>query len=373
MNYIRIIILLLLLCNLPGFLLVYFGPLFGTIASYSTSLLLIFYFLMVKPKNILLIPFVLVGVLYFIFSSFHFSNEDETNFIKNFIRFMVVVICGGAALYRTNRKELVYILLFGALSIVINAIFFPNSYTEFSTISGRASGFYLNPNYAGIVCLAGYSLTYKLKGNMKYLFQLMFTLAGILTFSRTFMLIWLLINIVSVYVDRRNLKGLGIGGAVLILLFSISSFLELNTERFAALESLFSSNQPVRTIKSETRLETWSRHTPIIWENPIFGNGYGTLSSKRHGSGGIHNTYLMVWGEAGIIPFMVLVSLHTFLLIKSLKTFKEYPEYFFLALTIAMAMLASHGYFASFFMVSISMYVYIHLNHTKNLRNDRIT
>lgn len=368
MGYIRWIILLLLLLQLPAFFLFKLGPSLGSLSSYLTSALLLFYSFVAKPKHKLFLPFILLGILYFTFSTFNFSTEDETEFIKSFLRFMIVVVCGNEVLKRTKNQELLIVLLIGGLSVIIQGVFFPEAFTAFSSVSGRASGFYLNPNYAGTVCLVGYSLS--LSSNSKHLRwagMIIFSLAGLLTLSRTFIVIWLIINLIASFRNKRNLIGFAVGGAAIVIIFGISTFLELNTERFSALESIFSSkNVQTETIAKDTRMDTWAKYAPKVWDSPLIGNGYNKLRGKQYGGSGIHNTYLMVWGEAGIIPFLFLVGLYLLLMRRCLTYFDVHPEYLYTIVVIALAMLASHGYFESFFMVFISMFVFSRLNEIED-------
>lgn len=324
------------------------------------------YFFFAQPKHRLFIPFIVLGILFFTFSTFNFSSEDETEFIKSFLRFMIVVACGNEVVQRTNNRDLLVVLIVGGLSIIIHGVVFPDAYTEFSTVTGRASGFYLNPNYAGTVALVGYSLSLASSSKrLRWTGMLIFSLAGLLTLSRTFIVIWVIINLIASVRSRKNLLGFAVGGAMVILILTVSTFLELNTERFSALESLFSNNVQTETITKDTRMDTWAKYTPKVWEAPIFGNGYNKLRGKQYGGSGIHNTYLMVWGESGILPFLFLMGLYFYLVLGCLKYFDTNPEYLYVIIVIALAMLASHGYFESFFMVFISMFVYARIRDLK--------
>src|SRR5690554_5300380 len=123
MNIIKYTALFLFLCNIPSYLLAYFGSGLGSISSYLSSLIILVYFFLSKEKNKLLLPFILLGILYYMLSSLNYSgpNEGVEFLIKDFIRFMIVVVCGGELLYRTNIKEIYIILIIGAISITINA------------------------------------------------------------------------------------------------------------------------------------------------------------------------------------------------------------------------------------------------------------
>jgi len=360
MEIIRYTILLLILWNIPSYMLAYWGSTMGSISSYGSSLLLIIYFLLAKQKHRLVFPFILLGILYFTLSSLNFSTENDIEYIKDFVRFMIVVVCAGEVLYRTTKKEIYLIFFIGALSIIINAFIFPTANAAFSANYGRFSGFYLNPNYAGSICLLGYALSYAVKDKrLRLAGQFVFTLAGVLTFSRTFIVIWLFVNFIAIYQSRKNLIAPVIGGLVLILVFTFSSGLTLNTERFSALESIFDEESvQTSTITKDSRTATWAAYFDRIMDKPLLGNGYNKLQSKAYGPG-VHNSYLMVIGEAGIVPFLLMIGIYLFLVLKSYKSFKTHPEYFYIICVIAIGMSTGHGFFHNFFSVLISMFIYI--------------
>ena len=64
---------------------------------------------------------------------------------------------------KSKLKEIYIFLLIGALSIIINAVFFPLHNANFYPTYGRFSGFYLNPNYAGAMSLMGFALSFGIK------------------------------------------------------------------------------------------------------------------------------------------------------------------------------------------------------------------
>ena len=361
MNLLRYIILFLILCNMPSYLLAYFGSTLGSLSSYASSLLLLAYYFLSREKHELIFPFILLGILYYTLSGLNFSEIDPEWYFKDFIRFMIVVVCAGDLLYKTNNKDIYMILVIGALSIIINAVIFPLANANFYPTYGRFSGFYLNPNFAGSICLIGFALSYSM-GNKWFRLggQLIFTLAGILTFSRSFIVIWLLINIIAIYHNRKNVIAPAIGALVLVVLFAVSSFLTLNTARFSALKSIFNDEQiQSETIQKDSRTGTWALYTDIIFDKPIWGNGYEYMQKKLPGLPGVHNTFLMVLGEAGIIPFLLIVGIYIFLLIRSYSLFRSNPEYFYLSCVLTISLMVGHTYFSNYYNVLISMYLLI--------------
>lgn len=363
MNLLRYIILFLILCNMPSYLLAYFGSTLGSLSSYASSLLLLAYYFLSREKHELIFPFILLGILYYTLSGLNFSEVDPEWFFKDFIRFMIVVVCAVDLLYKTNNKDIYLILLIGALSIIINAVLFPLANANFYPTYGRFSGFYLNPNFAGTICLIGYALSYSMANKwLRLSGQLIFTLAGLLTFSRSFIVIWMLINMVAIYHNRKNVIAPAIGALVLVLLFAVSSFLTLNTARFSALKSIFSNEQiQSKTIQEDSRTGTWALYTDIIFDKPFWGNGYEYMQKKHSGLPGVHNTFLMVLGEAGIIPFLLIIGIYSYLLFKSYSLFRTYPEFFYLSCVLTISLMVGHTYFSNYYNVLVSMYVLIQI------------
>jgi len=347
---------------MPAFLNPYFGLTWGSLASYATSLSLLFFFFFTKEKHKPLWAFILLGILYFTISSFNYSDGLAIDLIKEFIRFMIVPICAIELLYRTTKKEIYIILLVGSLSIIINATIFPTGYGGYNTILGRYSGFYMNPNYAGYICLIGFALSYSITSKwLRIIGQLVFTLAGILTLSRGFIVIWLIVNMLSIYNNRKNVVVPMLGVFVLLVVFALSSMLSLNQERFSALQSIFDSDTQVqtKTITDDSRTATWALYSDIIADNPIFGNGYGKMRDRGSILPGIHNSYLMVLGEAGIIPFLLMIGIYIHLLIRSIRDFRKKPENFYLSCVLVLSLMVAHGFFMNFYTVLITMYVFV--------------
>jgi len=370
----RIAVFFLILCNLPGYLLAYISPVLGTLSSYSSTLLLLLYFLTTRQHRKPLWPFILLALTYFLISGLNVLHVPEMVYIKEFIRFSILVFCAVEILYDAKRNEIYIPLLIGAVSIIVNAIVFPRANVNFTPDYGRFSGFYLNPNYAGAICLIGYALTYRVKPIwFRLLGQLIFTMGGLFTFSRTFIVTWLFINLLAALQKRSNLLAPAAGAMVLVIFISISSGLNVNRDRFRALEGIFSgdtSQTQTRTITEDSRTKTWSMYTGYILDKPLFGNGYANFKLKHSGLPGVHNSYLLVIGEGGIIPFLIMVSIYIYLLISTFRMIHSHPEYFYITVVLSTTLLASHQYFDTYYNVLISMYVFIQIRIHKNRMND---
>ena len=214
--------LCLLIFNAPTFGLYAFGTGMGSFLNVLTFGMPLLYAILVKNINILKI-YLAIGLGYFLVSGIQFYKGVESDYLGKLYKFGLLVLLGGEVVKNTTRKELFWLLGIGASSVVINAIFFSSSY-------GRYSGFYLDPNAAGFICIVGYGLTFGLdKSKLKLFGQFLFTFAGFLTFSRTFIVLWLLLNLISLKINPKNIKILVVGAAVIILLISFSAALKLNS------------------------------------------------------------------------------------------------------------------------------------------------
>lgn len=364
LELIKYVLLFFLFCNFIAFSLLYIGPTMGSFISYSTSLLLLVYFFFAKPWHKPAIPFVIFGLLFFIISSFNYTENDTTNFfIKESIRFMIAIVCGTELMYRCKPKDFFYVFLIGAFSIIINALVFPQANALHGLILGRYGGFYLNPNLAGSACLVGFALSYTMKSKTWQLIgQFACTLAGIFTLSRTFVVVWLLINLIAITKNRKNLLVPVIGGVVLIGVFTFTDTKIFASDRFEALESFFDEG-PVqtKTLEKDSRTATWALYYDMIIDKPIFGHGFIKFQKKTGNLPGVHNSYLLVIGEGGIIPFLILIGLYGYLLFASFQQFKTRPELFYIMLIVSLAMLVSHSYFFAYSNLLLSIYVYIQL------------
>lgn len=374
LNLIRYFSLFLLLCNIPGYLLVYFGSTLGTVSSYLSSISLLVYFILIKNWHKPLIPFVLLAILYFTFSGLNYSGTGSTNFIKEFVRFMIMLICAVEILHRTKIRDFFFILLIGAFSVIINALIFPETNALHGLVIGRFSGFYLNPNLAASICLIGFALAYSVPSKYWRIGgQFAFTLAGILTLSRTFIVIWFIINLVAIKRSKKNLLVPILGVVVLVLMFTFGDTKIFAADRFNALQSTF-GNSPakVKKVRGEGRSETWAVYYDLVYEKPLLGHGYQEFQIIGKNGPGAHNTFLMVIGEAGIIPFFILVGIYGYLLIATVQNFKARPELLYITLVLSLSLMVGHGYFSNYFNIILSMYVYIELSkiQKRNIEND---
>jgi O-antigen ligase len=368
MKFLKYFILILLLWEISSFSLEVFGETAGGYASMLTNLLLIGYYFLSKKRK-LVFPFLILGALYFIFSGL-IEVPDEKFFINEFIKYLILIVGGAEVARDTSLKDLCYILFIGALSILVHALFFADGY-------GRYSGFYLDPNAGAFVSLIGYCLTFKIDNKrLKLILLFAFTFTGVITFSRFFLLMWLLVNLLAVASDRKNSQGFMIGFGALVLLLSLASILQLNTARFSIIENLFENKIQTTAFTEDSRTTQWTSYLNDIYKNPIFGNGYKSFMGSENRQG-VHNTYLMVIGESGIIPFLILIIIYLGMLKKSMSYFKSELHLFLIAISVMGILMVIHNYFANDFLIFISIWLFVRLgdnfdtidmkNHTEDI------
>ncbi len=354
MKLLKYIILIMLIWSVPGIFA--FDQSLGSLMSYVLyALILLYFFLNPKPK--ILIPFVTLGLLYFLISGIIYV-DDAQYYNQELLKYFVLIVGATHLLYVTTVTELFVLLIIGGSSIIFNALFSPSDF-------GRYSGFYFDPNNAGFVCLIGYCLGFAIPNkSLKLGGQFLLTLGGILTFSRTFLLLWILISLISVFASRKNTLNFGIGLGVIAILLTVASYVTLNTVRLKAYESLLSSDTDTLLSVQQregTRADIWSEYYDMIAEKPLFGNGFSTLHGDGADKQGVHNSYLMVLGEAGILPFLIIIGIYLSMLIRSFRLFRPDYHLFLLAFTLLAILMTIHTYFDNFVILVTSMWLYIQL------------
>lgn len=245
-------------------------------------------------------------LIYFIFYCFFFSDYMD----------------------RSMMKKMHFLLMLGSLTVPVfyfNSIeVFDKSYlNEATNTIERASGIYGNPNLAGFfgnitLCFTMYFLVPGQHHSFRYRLYLYVSviisiLAVVLTFSNTaiLMLVVLLLMKLLSYVNFNNLfhmAGLFVAGLAMTLIVSSSVF-ELNILEYLPLSnaqqerlqnqlSVFEFN--TKALSYTDRDMVWSKGMGYIYANPVIGYGLGSFENDIYYSQGIHNSYLEVWGEAGV-------------------------------------------------------------------------
>lgn len=358
MIVIKYIILTLILLNIPSVSLTYFNPVISNLLSVLSFLLLLGYYFLVK-KTRLNLWMILIGLLFFSISSItdqSYLPTENRDFIIYVLKYFITVICGYELLKNTTTREITLFLFIGALTIILQIFFFNNPLVDY----GRYSGFYLNPNVAGFICLVGYGISFAAQNKkFRLILQIVFTIMGLLTFSRTFILLWLLINLIAVKIDTKNLRVFLYGFGLLTIFVIFSEFLPVKNPRLEQLKAIINGEQVQTTeINEDSRTETWSLYYDALFDRPIFGSGFNSFSGHTHISQvGAHNSYLKIWGEAGIIVFALFLSMYIIMIRDTLKLFKIFPHLFLISITIVLFLSTLHNFFETGYLLFISMWI----------------
>ena len=364
MKYIRIVILFLIFCNLPGFFLVKSSATLGQFFSYSLFLLItVYYFFSEKRK--LVLPFIVLGGLFFVISIM-VSTQNSDTYLVTLLKYFIFIIMGAMVVKDTTKEEIYIVLLLGGLSILYEFMFIEG-------IGGRYMGVYLNPNSAGYACILGYSLSYSIENKkLKFIGQLLFSIAGFVTFSRTFLIIWLLINLISILISYKNVYKVIVGVVLFALFLSMGDKFDVSARRLSAFSGIL-EGRVNDDLKSESREKTWAHYYDKILTKPIFGNGYQSFSgeivgredSKFTARVGVHNTFLMIIGEAGFFVLLCFVWIHGAFLVNGVKTFGQSPLIFFVSFSLIMYMLTNHNYFENNLELFVSLWLYFQIEGWK--------
>lgn len=358
MKILKYIILGLIILNIPSVLMVYQGPGISSLISYLSYILLIVYYIL-SNKTELNLWMIVIGLLFFSISSLSDSQylpAENRDFLMYVLKYFITVICGYELLKNTSSREITLFLFIGALTIVLQIFFFNNPLVDY----GRYSGFYINPNAAGFICLVGYGLSFEAQNRrFRLILQVIFTIMGLLTFSRTFIALWLLTNLISVKIDIKNIRVFLYGFGLLTVFVIFSEFLPVQNPRLEQIKALINGEQ-VRTaeISEDSRTETWSLYYDALFDSPLLGSGYNSFSGYSHISPvGVHNAYLKIWGEAGILVFIFFIAMYIIMLWDTFKIFTIAPHLFLIAITLVLFLTTNHNYFETGYILFISMWI----------------
>lgn len=373
MKILKYLILGLFILNIPSLLKVYKGDGISSLVSYLSYILLIAYYLL-SNKTSLNLWMIVIGLLFFSISSINedkYIPEEYKDFIMFVLKYFLIVICGYELLKNTSARELTLFLVIGALTIILQILFFNNPLLD----SGRYSGFYLNPNVAGFICLVGYGMSFASQNKrFRLIFQIIFTLMGLLTFSRTFIVLWLLMNIISIKINIKNARVLLYGFGLLTTFVIYSEFLPVKNPRLAQMSAILKGEE-VNTaeINKGSRTETWSLYYDVLFDRPFLGSGFNTFSGNTNiAKVGVHNSYLKIWGEAGLIVFAVFLGMYVVILKDTIQLFNISPHLFMISIALILFLTTTHNFFETGYILFISMWIQaeIYNNRLNNMKSE---
>lgn len=367
MKTLKYIILGLIILNIPSLLMVYQNPGISSMISYLSFILMVAYYVLNKRTKLNL-WMIVIGLLFFSISSLsdpRYIPAENRDFIMYILKYFITVVCGYELLKNTTTREMTLFLCIGALTIILQILFFSNPLID----DGRYSGFYLNPNVAGFICIVGYGISFAAPNKrFRLILQIVFTITGLLTFSRTFILLWVLINLISVKIDIKNIKVLLYGFGLLTIFVLFGEFLPVKNPRLEQMSAIL-NGEVVQTneINEGSRTETWSLYYDALFERPFIGNGYNSFEGRTHISPvGVHNTFLKIWGEAGFIVFAIFVAMYFFMAKQSVELFRTSPHLLMITIAVVLFLTTNHNFFDNGYILFISMWIQAKISDDEN-------
>ena len=354
-NSIITVVFALILLNVAGYFNIALAKTeIATYIKYICIVLIIIYLL--KNEMIILDKgFLIFLILYFLFSGIN-TIEKFNLYILEFIKSILLFIFFSNYIKINKLKTVLIIILIGAITIIVEFFIFKDY-----NIGGRYSGIFLNPNGAAYICIFGYTLSFMFNGKLKYICILIFSFAGLITFSRTFLVLWLLVTLYFIYKEKKNLIILIISFFIIILLNNYKEDFEINS-RFDFISQFFLDEKPTVSFdefNENSREVAWQRfYSKLLNGNLFIGNGYRSfqgsefVESKNNSlREGVHNSYLMILGEAGIFVFILFLLLNIQIIIKLFQNDKIFLMIF---LTMLLFITTSHNFFET----SLNLLIY---------------
>ena len=200
-----------------------------------------------------------------------------------------------------------------------------------STAEERFLGTFSSPNIAGAAACQAVVLALSLLNSRYRKFAWAVAILGsaavIMTFSRTAIIILILIlafflwsSMSNVHHERRQSTAVWLTLAFMVVVFGLAAVnrehLPLKPGQLERIEWVITFGGTDSRIQ---RFEIWPLGMSLIAESPLFGHG---LSQFHHLEGaptcyggteeyaitcGVHNSYMMLWGEAGIVPLALFL------------------------------------------------------------------
>lgn len=244
----------------------------------------------------------------------------------------------------------------------------------------RFGGFFGNPNEAGVIACAAVAMTLSepfRSRRLQVTALVIGSIAAVLTFSKT---AWLVLpTLLALHLMRRSRRNpfllLAILAAIpLLFFFDIAviltwflnnPFFELNLAQTRRIEGLVlfltATDETGSALSSRDFL--WQFGFEQIMQSPLLGSGLGSFHHMKGGLEenevwqGVHNTYLMVWGEAGLLAFALFVFT-TFLVARDILFNAWHPASFQLGLIIFLNFQVNHNILTSrYFLVFLAVLV----------------
>jgi len=371
-KFLSLLLLFLTILNIPSILLKTYSSSLSSVLSHTMmmiALLLIFFNKSKYPSNLKFLYF--ISLLFYVLSMFCYEGDLQF-FLIELIKYSLILFGLYIALDSANNKIILVLFLLGVLTILLDATFFRFGdvlIDGYNVTRGRYAGFYINANNASAVCMFGYSLVLVSNNKLRSLLLLLFSLMGFLTLSRSFIIFWIGINIIFSVKSFKHLKFVPYVFLILPILLIFQDFFDLRIDRFNSLVNFFTSGSIDSLIfDNSSRQDIWTKYYNHILNFPFIGNGYnsfrsGTLVDQNIG---VHNTFLIIFGEAGVIPFLLFVGFFIYLLSRVYKLRSKSLLPLLIFITILLQFLVNHTFFSNGVRIFMMVFLLYILNNNRD-------
>ncbi len=326
--------------------------LFGVVAVFSPfilvfCLILCYYLFRYGKINFPLWAFyVMLGLLFvlgtisWLFYS-HTHHEEAAGYYRMFRKTIPAFVLSFAVykyiIYASDRGVLLNVLALVTFTLLIITFMVPIGATTgvftggFKALmygGGRSAGLFASPNLAGVH--ANFSLAFVLffivqSRRLSLLFLLLVPIvayAAFLTFSKATLIVAILMIVLffgynsAIILKMPRARRRRFAMAVVIIFFGIIAALpqirevtsNLKLQQLQRLQQVGEIFQgKVNNTTTTDRVQLWEEAIDLIAAQPIQGWGLSGFHNLPEGFLGCHNTYLMVWGEAGILAFIAML------------------------------------------------------------------
>jgi len=326
--------------------------------------------------NATIILFLGIGAISWLFFSYYIDpNINKTSFYKIFRKTFPSLILTYAVykylIYANDRGKLTNVLYFITFSLLFVSLIIPvNSIFDFIDISfskggkSRGSGFFVDPNIAGVhsnltLCFVLFFIINSKRFSLLFLgFVPLALYSAFLTFSKAaiiggilIVLIFFLLNLLNItrmLRARRRRFGKAFVIIIIGLIAAMPSIMkyasELNHSQLRRLEQVgkLATGQFDKETTTD-RSALWQEAVDLIATKPITGYGLTSFHYLPKGRLGTHNTFLLVWGEAGVFAFAALLIFIFSVYYRAIFWVRD-PSYRFLIITV-------------FFTISVQFYM----------------
>lgn len=267
----------------------------------------------------------LVAPIYFIGFYVLLSDPDQ---LKPFLKILTIsfVIASFLTIYLYNIK-----FNYGDPSILVSRI-------------DRAEGVFGDANNAALVSLIAYILFDKVYNPSKNIFRAckILILAIIfysvfLTFSTTGLFVFTVIFFITNYKYFTGFRSIILGILIVLLYIGIFSLksqtkdLNLSAHQIHKIDNVINLlTLNLEKVDSSGRGDLIENILPYLYKNPILGNGVDFSVAMRG-----HNTYIGIWGDAGIFTFVFFIFM---LVVYFLKTFTLNSKQRYFAMSILLVL-----------------------------------